>query len=75
LNKTDKAEKLLVRPSEIAVMYSVSRGKIYELLANGTLPCVRIGGMLRVPVEAVRKLAQVKSDDELSTLPERSGER
>jgi len=32
----------------------ISRSKIYELLASGELPSVRIGASVRVPVEALR---------------------
>jgi excisionase family DNA binding protein len=32
----------------------VSRSKIYELLASGDLPSVRIGASVRVPVDALR---------------------
>ena len=51
-------EKLLVRPVEAAAMLSVSRSSIYELIAAGVVPSVRIGRMIRVPVAAIRKLAE-----------------
>ena len=49
-------DKLLLRPAEAAEALGISRSKVYELLASGTLPSVRIGGgSVRVPVEALRK--------------------
>lgn len=48
-------EKLLARPAEAADAIGVGRSKIYELIASGTVPSVRIGRSVRVPVEALRK--------------------
>jgi excisionase family DNA binding protein len=47
-------DKLLLRPVEAAEAIGISRSKIYELLASGELPSVRIGASVRVPVEALR---------------------
>ena len=47
-------DKLLLRPVEAAEAIGVSRSRIYELLAAGTLPSVRIGVSVRVPVDALR---------------------
>jgi excisionase family DNA binding protein len=47
-------ERLLLRPVEAAEAIGISRSKIYELLASGELPSVRIGASVRVPVEALR---------------------
>lgn len=48
-------ERLLVRPTEAAELLGVSRSKIYELLASGELPSVKIGKSIRVPVEELRQ--------------------
>jgi excisionase family DNA binding protein len=61
---SDPIEKLLVRPIEAAQMLSVSRAKIYELVASGAIPSVRLEngtprGMLRIPLAALKKLASV----------------
>jgi excisionase family DNA binding protein len=47
-------DKLLLRPIEAAEAIGIGRSKIYELLASGELPSIRIGGSVRVPVEALR---------------------
>ena len=47
-------DRLLLRPIEAAEAIGVGRSKIYELLASGTLPSVRIGASVRVPVDALR---------------------
>ena len=50
-----RMEKLLAKPTEAADAIGVGRSKIYELIASGTVPSVRIGRSVRVPVEALRK--------------------
>ena len=47
-------EKLLLRPMEAAEAIGVGRSKVYELLATGALPSVRIGASIRVPVDRLR---------------------
>jgi excisionase family DNA binding protein len=47
-------DKLLLSPKEAAEVLSVSRSKLYELLAAGTLRSVRIDGCRRISVEVLR---------------------
>ncbi|MGI8742549.1 MAG: helix-turn-helix transcriptional regulator [Bryobacteraceae bacterium] len=47
-------EKILFRPRTVAVMYDMSVSQVYKLIANGTLPSVRLGGSVRVPAEQLR---------------------
>ena len=56
-------DKLLLSPKEAAEMLSVSRSKLYELLAAGTLRSVRIDGCRRISVEVLRTyVEQLESD-------------
>jgi excisionase family DNA binding protein len=48
-------EPLLLRPDEAAQALGIGRAKVYQLLAAGVLPSVRIGSTMRVPVEALRE--------------------
>jgi len=48
-------DRLLLRPTEAADAIGVGRSKVYELLAKGELPSIRIGGCIRVPVESLRE--------------------
>ena len=48
-------ERLLLRVDEVARLLSLGRSKTYELIAAGTLPTVRLGRSVRVPVEALRR--------------------
>lgn len=47
-------DRLLLRPSEAAETIGIGRSKVYELLASGELPSIKIGNSLRVPVDALR---------------------
>ncbi len=58
-----KPEKLLVRPVEAAAMLSVSRSKIYELLATGELDYVVIGHVKRIPLRALKLIAVTKEEE------------
>jgi excisionase family DNA binding protein len=53
-------EKVFVRPVEAAAMLSMSRSRLYELLASGAIPSVRFDGgrTIRVPRAALEKLAR-----------------
>jgi len=53
----EEIKPLFVRPIEAAVLIRASKSKIYELIQRGDLPSVRIGGLLRIPYEAIAKLA------------------
>ena len=47
-------DRLLLRPVEAAEVIGVGRSRMYELLAAGDIPSVRIGSSIRVPVDALR---------------------
>jgi excisionase family DNA binding protein len=48
-------DRLLLRPLEAAEAIGIGRSKVYELLASGELPSVRVGSSVRVPVDALRE--------------------
>ena len=47
-------DRLMLRPAEAANSIGVSRSKCYELIARGDIPSVKVGGCVRVPVQALR---------------------
>jgi excisionase family DNA binding protein len=56
---------VLVTVQEAARMLSLSRSTVYELIASGALPSVRVGDrMIRVPVAAIRRMAQPATDED-----------
>jgi excisionase family DNA binding protein len=56
-------EQLLLRPGEAAEAMGISRSKVYELLASGELPSIRVGKSVRIPADRLRVwiAAQFKS--------------
>ncbi len=47
-------EPLVYRVDEAATAIRISRAKTYSLIAKGEIPSVKIGGSIRVPVDALR---------------------
>jgi len=47
-------ERLLLRPAEAGEAIGVSRSTAYALIAAGTLPSIRINGIVRVPVDGLK---------------------
>lgn len=52
---TERLERLAYRPRELPDLLGLSRGKVYALLRSGDLPCVRLGGRLLIPREALNR--------------------
>ncbi len=47
--------RLLYRPAEAAEAIGVSRSRVYELISSGDIPSIRVGGVVRVPVDSLRE--------------------
>ena len=48
---SEESKRLLLRVNEAAVMLAVSRSKMYELIAEGEIPYVKLGSAIRIPIE------------------------
>ncbi len=48
-------DKLLLRPTEAAEVLGIGKSKVYELIAAGVLPSMRIGKCICVPTDELRK--------------------
>ena len=73
-------ERLLLRPAEVAQTLGIGRTKTYELIATGSLPCIKIGNRPRVPVEALERWIQEQLgpegiEHEQGLLQEKQGRR
>jgi len=51
-----RVEPLLYRPAEAAEVLRVSPSKLHELINSSEIPWMQLGGVRRVPVEAIRQL-------------------
>ena len=56
-------ERLLLRPAEAM---GVSRSKLYELIAGGVIPSIKVGGCVRVPVAALQQWIERQLADGVS---------
>ena len=54
-------EKLLLKPTEAADALGVSRSTLYELVADGTVPSIRLGRSVRVPAAPLREFVERKT--------------
>ena len=64
-----RTEPLFVRISEAARLLSMSRSAAYESMRKGTLPAIRIDGKWRIPVAALKKLADAAMGEQRPALP------
>lgn len=55
---------MLLRPEEAAKMLGLGRSKVFQMLAAGELPVVRIGRSVRIPSDELREWIRRKSDHE-----------
>jgi excisionase family DNA binding protein len=55
-NMNDVDRKLLHRPRSAAAILDMSPSQVYKLIANGTLPSVRLAGSVRVPDDKLKDL-------------------
>jgi excisionase family DNA binding protein len=49
---------VLIRPAKLAIMLDLSVSSIYEKIARGELPAVRVGRSVRVPLAAIKDLLE-----------------
>ncbi len=56
-------DQLLLRAEEVAKALGLGRSKVYELMATGNLPTVRIGRAVRVPADALRNWVAARTRD------------
>jgi excisionase family DNA binding protein len=47
-------ERLLVRPAKVAELLDVSRSSVYELIAAGVIPSIKLGKSIRVPLDKLK---------------------
>ncbi len=63
-----RMEKVLLRVSEVIEATGLGRSKVYELIASGELPSVRIGGTIRVPVVTLHSWIKSRAASERASI-------
>lgn len=43
------------RPMEVANYLAISRAQVYRAIKQGTIPSIKLGSTIRVPVQALKK--------------------
>jgi excisionase family DNA binding protein len=67
-------ETILLRAEEVALLLGLGRTKVYEMVAAGELPAVRIGRCLRVPREDLRQWVRLRIQEQADTVIENNSE-
>ena len=61
MDRTDE-RSILLRVEEAARLLSMSRSKVYQLIAAGALPTVRIDASVRIPRAALEAWLEAKTN-------------
>ena len=60
-------DKLLLKPSEAAELVGLGRSTFYGLVKAGTIPSIRVGRSIRIPLAALRQWVSEQVDSPFST--------
>ncbi len=63
--KEATTQRLLLRIPEVAEALGLGRTKVYELIAAGALPTIRVGRAVRVSVAALQKWVEEQNHQRL----------
>jgi excisionase family DNA binding protein len=61
-------DRPFLRVREVAMILGVVPSRVYQLIASGVLPSVRVGGAIRVPRSAWRLWLESQTDAALASL-------
>jgi hypothetical protein len=51
-------KKVLLKPREVAAAINASPSRVYQGIADGSIPSVRVSGLLRVPAAFIDDLVK-----------------
>jgi len=57
-----RADLVCFKVDEVASRLNLSKSQVYQLIAEGELPSVRIGRSVRIPAEALRRWLEKRSE-------------
>lgn len=58
----------LMRPADVAQRLGITASRVYQLIAAGVIPVVRVGGALRIPRAAWDEWLRGRSNEALASL-------
>ena len=64
-------EKMLLKPSEVGQILGIGRSLVYELIASGQIPSVRLGRCIRVPAESLQRWLSDKESSQSKSCQQR----
>ncbi len=67
-----ETSKQFLRPADIAPLIGVCRSRVYQLIADGTVPSIRVGAVILIPVDAWTAWLKARSDEALASVRARS---
>ena len=62
------ATRELLKPADLAPALGVKPRRVYQLIANGELPAIRVGGAIRLPRAAWEEWLRTRSEAALASL-------
>jgi excisionase family DNA binding protein len=57
-----------LRPAQVAPQLGVTTSRVYQLIAAGVIPAIRVGGAIRVPRAAWEEWLRGRSEQALASL-------
>jgi excisionase family DNA binding protein len=57
-----------MRPADIAPVLRVTTSRVYQLIASGVIPAVRVGGAIRIPRSAWEEWLRRGCDEALASV-------
>lgn len=64
--------KEMLRAADVASQLGVTSGRVYQLIAAGAIPVVRVGGALRIPRAAWDAWLKERREEALASLKDSS---
>jgi excisionase family DNA binding protein len=62
------ADRQFLRAGDIASMLGVTTGRVYQLIAAGEIPVVKVGGAIRIPRSAWAQWLEGQTEAALGSL-------
>ena len=62
------SEKQLLRAADVAPLMGLTSRRIYQLISDGIIPSVRVGGAIRIPRAAWEEWLRGRSEEALASL-------